>query len=342
MKIGILEWNLSALGGRQKTMMCFADFLKSTGHKIKIYGNFPDERPEDNYNRHSFLQWHSFAHLQLSDFDFDFGIQRKFKQSNIPSEWHSLDILLVPYGGYGYLQEYLPEVRVICWVIHEAQKYYSCIREIWTNSHTTKKRLLLSKNWQGCEEIIKVIRPPHDYSLFRNASKSWIKREYDAVCISSLLESKGLNIFDNVARSLDINAVIIGASWHQDRTENEKVLASLKSDVLVNLKVNEIATILGNSKCYVSTSYAESCSLTIYEALNAGCIPVVRAVGAEAEQCGVLGETFLSDNQLKKRLVETLSESSILNPQKIGIMFDRIFVGPVVEKRITSPDRKKE
>lgn len=336
MKLGILEWNIAALGGRQRTMMVFADFLKSSGYNVKVYSEFSPETEE--YNKGNFLDWHNFTDLTPNDFVLDFGLKRRYKEKEIPNELRNLDVLIVPYGGYGYLQSYLPNTHVICWIIHPDQALFSNVREIWTNSKTTKKRLLLTERFKDAEPILRVVYPPHSYKIFRDNAKEWKNRTYDVICIGSLLESKGLSIFDKIVQELNIKGIILATSWERAQEENINILAELKTKTLVNVKSKEVAKYLGDSKVYVSTSYTESSSLAIYESLNAGCVPLVRAVGSEAEQLGVFGHTFINDDVLPKKLSCLLNDGCSTFSVNQGLLFDRVNVGRKILDRIERLD----
>ena len=322
MKIGVIEWNVGALGGRQRTMLAFADYFLELGHDVRVYTDF-SEPPTEEYNAQTFLSWYNTTHLEYRHISFC-QLQRRYpNRESLPPSWAKLDVLLVPYGGYGYLQAMLPGVRVITWVIHPDQARFRCAQEVWTNSHTTVARLEASPTWADCKP--KIVIPPHDYSAFRGWSMP-AQRPLDAVCVGSMLKAKGLLEFADVCRFLDLRGAIISSTWAAAEKENEEVLRELalrgvrpdrlsepgRVSLRLNIPTKEVAQILGMSKLLVSFSRAESCPLTIYEAMNAGTIPVTRDVGAIREQTGGVGFTFRHDNEALdtiKRALATAKEA---------------------------------
>jgi len=332
MKLGVLEWDISAMGGRHRTMMCWADYLKSRGVDVTFYSSFWETR--EGYEKNTFLRWHSFEYLDYCDFVFFDDLQRNYKAHNVPQEWQGLDILIVPYGGYGYLQELLPNTKVICWVIHPDQPSYPSITEYWTNSKTTRVRLLVSPNYAGVEEKIHVVIPPHSYEIFWAASRPFPQREYDVCCVGSSVPAKGLLMFDKLVGQMELRGVILSSSWKAMKDDDRAVLGAVKhSKLLVNVDIAKVAAILGNSRVYVSFSLAESCSLALYEAMNAGCRPVVRDVGAAKEQMGQFGEVF-TQNECAYGLVRSCLENPGPSPMAQGVLFDRDNVGYMIDRRL--------
>lgn len=329
MKIGVLEWNIAALGGRQRTMLAFADFFIELGHEVTFFSNFLEERP--SFSRHTFLDWFHFKHLTYRHFCF-FDLLRRYRDA-APEELHGQDVLLVPYGGYGHLQALLPNTRVITWTIHPDQGRWPEVTEIWTNTETTRQRLINSENWADSNPI--VIYPPHDYSLFRDAANPWTDRQWDVAIVGSLLRAKGLTKASQMIEKFGLNGVLIGATWIAARDENEEIAEELRRgtcDLYLNIPSVEVATILGDTRCLLCTSEAESAPLIFYEALNAGCRIFSLDVGAAREQIGSEGYGYVQPDLdgLEGALKEHWNEPPV--DAKRGWLFDRH--GPCVGRAI--------
>lgn len=314
MKIGVLEWDVSALGGRQRTMLAFADFFVELGHEVTVYTDFYNPAPATGWTAKSFLNWFPFQSLRYDHFQWC-GLTRE--KWTVPESMKQLDVLLVSYGGWGYLQGQLPDTRVIAWVIHPAQRRHDCCREYWTNSETTRRRLRASSRWMRAKPH--VIRPPHDYSMFRSCNRPPDQRIIDVAIVGSALWAKGLVKAAALIRKQGLRAVTLASCWKAAEGENQAVIegvlraqAGSKQEVvlLTNQPVAAVAPLLGMSKVYLSMSDAESCSLSIYEALSAGCIVVARKVGAAMEQLqGGFGHAvFNRDAGAGRALVQALAD----------------------------------
>jgi glycosyltransferase involved in cell wall biosynthesis len=333
MRIGVLEWNVASLGGRMRTMLCFADFFKAEGHDVTFYSNFLEARA--GYTQENLLEQCAFNTLAPSDFVW-LELKRSMLASDVPAAWHALDLLLVPYGGYGYLQDLLPTVRVVCWVIHPAQARSLSTHEIWTNSVTTRDRLLQSTRWCDVGPFLHVVVPPHDYSIFRAAARPWASRQYDAIAVGSLLDAKKLGLFDVVCAQLGLRSVIVGKTWAAAEEENKRVYQTLSySDLYMNISTQRVADLLGNSKICILPSEAESCPLIVYEALNAGCNILARNVGAVTEQLADCGRVFDDDARLVSFVADARRTLFCDAPAR-GALFDRAVVGVQTRKRLAN------
>jgi len=331
MKIGVLEWNVAALGGRQRTMLAFADYFLELGHEVHFYSNFSD--PDPSYTLNTFLAWHHLPYLTPNHVH-GLPLQRRYLGPDVPPEWQELDVLLVSYGGFGHLQRFLPGVRVVTWVIHPAQARSSQVQNIWTNSETTKQRLWASEIWAGAP--IRVVLPPHSYEPFRRAGRPWANRRRDVVAVGSYLWNKGLVEFSDMVEMLGLEGLIVGATWGAAREENEAVLSRLSEgpcQLERNLPIQEVARFLGGSRCLVSMSKAESASLVYYEAMNAGCRVFTLNVGAAAEQMGNVGTICPSVETLVEQ-VRALHQSPPKGTRIRGLLFDRLSVGERVREAL--------
>ena len=320
------------MGGRQRTMLCWADYFKLLGHHTTFYTNFTETRP--GFDQGTFLEWFPFTELDYYDISIVPSLKRRMAADEIPAEWHGLDVLVVPYGGYGYLQDLLPSVYVVAWVIHPDQAFRQSVRRIWTNSMTTRKRLLDSERYAQYGDRINVVVPPHPYEMFRQAAKPFDDRKYDVVAIGSLLHAKGVVEYANLVERGGLKGALVGATWEADRDENAEVLGAVagRLDVMTNVPSGVVADVLGNSKVFLSMSRAESCPLSTYEALNAGCNCVVRGVGAAVEQLAGAGRVFVHDREALPLVVLSLEKQG--PSLQRGRLFDRDTVGHRVRHQL--------
>jgi hypothetical protein len=84
---------------------------------------------------------------------------------------------------------------------------------------------------------------------------------------------------------------------------------------------------MGKTKVFLHPSPLESCSLVIFEALNAGAYPIVRKAGACEEQLGKEGFVYTNFAEAEKKINEIISQGySIENVMKQGQKFDRMNV----------------
>jgi len=344
MKIGVLEWNIAALGGRQRTMLCFADYFIELRHEVRVYSDFFDEDGQTyGYTSETFLDWYNFGHLKYEHLVWT-NLQRTYgSAAEIPREWGGLDVLLVPYGGYGYLQSMLPNTRVITWVIHPEQRRHMEVQEIWTNSRTTRERLLSSREWERSDP--KVVIPPHSYKIFRDAALPWNERVYDLICIGSMLYAKGLVEFTDMCHKGGYRGIILSSTWDAARSENARVEREITDhgavrvsepaghtvEYMTNVPASKVAAIIGSARVGVSFSRVESCPLTMYEYLNSGCGIAARGVGAIEEQVGPSGHYFSHDAIAPDAVGTALQFPDDPRGMQRGLEFDRETVGPVVQ-----------
>jgi len=322
-------------------MMSFADYFKFLGHEVKVYANFDPPHPpgEKGHGEKTFLEWYNYEHLTYNDFCLGGVVRRYGKRWKhpVPEEWQDLDMLLVPYGGYSPLQAELPNTRVVCWIIHPAQAFNGMVEEIWTNSNTTKGWLIKEGVYSKWESHIHSIQPPHDYGIFRRAAKPFEERRYNLVCVGGLIGSKRTDLFDALARKIG-KGVIIGSLWNWKKGEGEALIPTLRTAARTNVPAKEVAQILGDARVFVTFTETESCALTIYEALNAGCRCVVTPVGAAAEQMGAFGKMFWAEAEAE-RLVREFLVSPGPDPRQQGILFDRVSTHWKIDARLEAIER---
>jgi glycosyltransferase involved in cell wall biosynthesis len=316
MRIGIVEWNVGCGGGRHSTMMAFADCLFEMGHDVNVFSQI-DTDPQ------KILETYGCRCLPYGKL-YDTPLKRRYcRPAEVPTGLHLQDLVMVSYGGFGHLQGHL-SMPVVAWVIHPDQARNRACTRYWTNSETTRGRLLETGRWMDAK--IEVVVPPHDYSVFRDRSRRYQDRKYDVAVVGSAMPSKRLVEAVKLAITAGRKVAVVVKTCQTSRTPRDtqqgiiESLMLLDCDTLLNLNRGEVASVLGNSKLYFSLSDDESCSLVIYEAMNAGCVPIVYDVGAAKEQVSNLGIAFSSSAEALDLLKDMPRCQDVATR---GMLFDR-------------------
>lgn len=308
---------MSARGGRQITLLDgFADCFISMGHTVKLYSNYLDK----HIPKEDFLDYFLAKNLTLDNFDFDREINRRKVEEPLIEEWNEGDILLIPYPAYSWLGEYV-SCPIVCWYIAKPTTFHpNYVNRIWTNSYTTKKRLEL-KN-------ATVIYAPHDYTPFREGAETFDERPIDVLMVGPLTKSRESSHLlseevKEAERLKEAGLNVLGLFIARSRSEI--VLAkNLSFDSFLNIKRKYVADFMKKSKTLFHPSPLESCSLVLYEALNAGCYPVVREAGACKEQLGDVGFVFNEFEDAKRKIEHVIKEGYDIGTSiEQGLKFDR-------------------
>jgi len=337
MKIGIFEIDLSSQGGRQRTMISFADFLKESGHEVFVFAGFSRDFLTPGITASTFLSWHNTAALDYSDIFLGKTQADVLCGEDVIRRIKSLDAALVPgFLTYDIIRGIKEKIRGVCWMIRPRKAAFRTGATIWTNSHTTRSHICAGKNMAAHESRIHVVRPPHDYSLFRKSSRNWEDRSNDVVCVGSLVASKMLVESAVMAKRRGCSVTVVAGNYVKNQEEADSILNCLSAEgihVVQSAKPKDVARIMGNSKVFLSATSTESCPLVIYEALNAGCSISTRLVGAIAEQLGVHGHTFSCD--IQDGLTRALASKPDKRMADTAIQYDRTRVGKTVLDRIS-------
>ena len=323
MRISVLEYNLASSGGRQQTMVSgFADCFAELGHEVHIYGNFLEGHIP---SKDRLLDYHLASHLTVEDFDFGYDIGKNPDRMPI-KEFSDGDILLIPYPAYSWLGEHV-SCPIVSWCIADPGEWYpQHLARLWTNSHTQKKLL-------GLEEA-RVIYAPHDYSPFREQSQPWNKRKIDVLVVAKYRHSwfggseQGAKVLSGeIAEAEKLNRMglnVVGLFLVKDPRDVHGLLSRLDFEHYVNIPRRYVAGFMASSKILFHPSPAESCSLMLYEGLNAGCYPVAREAGACREQLGDVGLVFNDFEDAKKQIIQVLKGDCDINVSiEQGLKFDR-------------------
>lgn len=336
MKIGVLEWDITSLGGRQRTMLTFADYFAEMGHDVFVFTRGTPNVPgsPSPYECPRVMGLHTLSQDDILTIDYSAGgDDRLIVKSKAIELFDGLDLLLVGYGGYGYLQEHVPHTRVVAWVINPIQVRPKSLKEFWTNCQTTWIKLMQSK-W-GCGGGLKsrILVPPHDYAPIRHASKEPSAREYDFLYVSGAVPSKRYDLFMNTVKGLREDswvgkAAMAISTWGIDIEQSwldtaERCATEAGIDLMFNPSRDDIERLYGNSKVFCLPSTIESCPLVIYEAMSGGCHIASRDVGAVREQTGENLHIFNTDGAMKHAMLDALECSDARCEYRGAPQFDR-------------------
>ena len=315
MRICVLQPDVTRIGGSISTTLQFADCFKELGHDVKVHTTFKNRLPIKLINnREEVLNFYNCNNLEYSDLVWDDGITNK-----------QYDLCFTR----GQLHGLTDNIPTILWMIVGSDtKHSDNIVQYWTNSNTTKSGL-----HKSIQNKLKVVYPPHDYSIFRNYIKN--DKEYDVVSIlrGNDFNDKGIPLYAQTVKKLNCSSMLITTA---PRSSDLKKIESLGIPYVLNQTREQVAEILGKSKTFFFPSYYESCPLVIYEALNAGCNIVSRNVGAVKEQLNGLGRLFNKDKWCFNILKEELDKDVNSDPfVKRGQYFDRKNVLTLLEKQLS-------
>jgi glycosyltransferase involved in cell wall biosynthesis len=308
-------------------MLAFADSFKEMGHDVTVVTNWLTER--DEFDPDNFLEWDLCEHLTPDNFVFINNMGRHLQPGNLPPEMRVADLILVSYGEMGHVQQ-MVRCPVVAWVINPLQGRPDCLRHVWTNSETTRQRLLDVQRWKGSDP--KVIIPPHSYTEFRLAAKPYPGRRFDVITVGTLIPDKGLIEAAQLAEDMKLSIVVVGRVQPHNMSGSRRIAECLQRGKIIYVQDaprQQVASLMGKSLVYLSMSRDESCSLAIYEAMSAGCHIVGRNVGAIQEQLGGTGCIFETamDARLGVKAMMSLGEANKAG-MKRAMKFDRGSVQP--------------
>jgi glycosyltransferase involved in cell wall biosynthesis len=241
-----------------------------------------------------------------------------------PEEWKRYDFIFAPYVAYGHLSELPGGCPTVCWWISQQNGWSNKTLEFWTNSRTTRDML---QRVCGLGNV-HVIVPPYDYGIFRDRIESKDKRSFDIAYLARAHPDKDLETFCRTAKALDLRAVLAVLCKNAIQRQYALSLVDRYKDnvsLLMNADKATLAEFLGNTKVYFHPSRDESCSVAVYEALNAGCFPICRAAGAVREQLNGLGLIYHREDDpvpLVKLVLEGM-DWDVLTVVRRGMVFDK-------------------
>jgi len=319
-----------AVGGQQIEILNYAETFIEIGHDVDIYFNdtVGPRLPEllaktriEEIHLMSTLDWG--YDLYFSGYTF-----LKFKQDYPVISWW-IDPYVLPGGIFGEGAWPTP---------YEA---YPGLVDVWALSETMRKGLKAHREVNGA---IRVFPAPLDYSLFRAAARPWDERDYDICFVGRDHSIKRPWIFERMVHELNLKGVAIvpelNPAWPHDH-----------ADWLLDPSRKKIAEIMGRSKIFFLPSREECAPLTIYEALNAGCYPIVNDVGSVREQLRSYGEvyfvpvdhTYYDWNKVKAIINLVLKGSPPATVEEIvawGEHFDRKVTASRIKQRLQQIEEK--
>jgi glycosyltransferase involved in cell wall biosynthesis len=154
---------------------------------------------------------------------------------------------------------------------------------------------------KAIEQSMNTLHYPHSPSVFPPCDMSfrWMPKERYAVNTSRLVPSKRLEDFIEIARRLpQYKFVIVGK---MSKTEEnlfpnykEKLLDSLPSNTkLVEAVVRERKELVERAKLYLYPSVEPGVSISLGQAMGAGCIPITPSAGGGAEMVEASGTGYM-------------------------------------------------
>lgn len=178
---------------------------------------------------------------------------------------------------------------------------------------------------------------PYVFKNFANSSAlNWQSRNYDVVWVGRNHPQKRIDILCSligciIERKPDLKVLIILAG---DESELLNQLCSLYDKnitIVKNIENSKVIEHLHKSKCYVLTSDVEGMSLSTIEAIQAGCLPVVRPVGEI--------KNYLSEDACV-RIYETDVQSLInIADRTICLLSDAIEANLIITNAVGSIER---
>lgn len=342
LKICVMECDLSSFGGRHITFVDgFFDTFRQMGHEVKVMGYWSDKllKSKEELIEKSICR--------LSPDDIVISGSRQNLEKNVISFLKKQDFIFSTIINFRLLHNI--GTPVAFWLIAEPHRN---VRDMF-NLRTRKEETHLPPNvyiWTNSyhqrEEagipVANVIYPPHDYSLWRKYSKPWHKRKIDILLATGITKGKvgryvidkELNYIDEISRKMGLKTV--GLFTCRNRRQYEwDIVKNLTFETHINLPRHEVSKYMGNAKIFFHPSPLECAALVHYEALNAGCYPIVREAGACREQLGRVGIIYnkLPNMGFWKWIKEDIlpMNYNVRWSQNQGFKFDRVNVMPRIE-----------
>lgn len=157
-------------------------------------------------------------------------------------------------------------------------------------------------------------------SFTNNSTLNWQSRNYDVVWVGRNHPQKRIDILCSligciVERKPNLKVLIIQAGDESQLLNDLHGLFNKNITLVKNLDNSKVLEDLRESKCYILTSDIEGMSLSTIEAIQAGCLPVVRPVGEI--------KNYLSEDACV-RMYETDIQNLIIIADKIICLLDDV------------------
>jgi len=317
MKINVVEADISRMGGRQSSILQFANYFKKLGYEIQFISSFGLQMPECPTKK-AVLEYHNLDTLTFEDFDWDFRLYKR--RNNWPK---NCDLYFIASPAWTNISKItnIPNItwKIVDWIQCTAPE---TVLEFWTNSEIIKSKI------SNLEKPIYTVRPPYSYDCFRK--KARMERDIDIIDIARVntKEAKGIFKFAEIVKKFNLKAILV-VLIHDNSDLN--FMKGLEIPFVYNLPKKKVAEYLGRSKIFFHPSVDESCSISIYEALNAGCFPIIYDVGAAAEQLGEKVFWGTADELIQEGLDFDGDREVFINQ---GKKFDVENIGETIKQRL--------
>jgi len=311
LNIGVLVEDISKFTGLDGIMVQFADCFKELGYHVKIVTEF--KRCEIKLKRDLF-RFHSVECLEWKDLKFYHNIG----SGSIPPVY-MYDLLMVPHPIFVFQVK----VPVLVYWFYGSAIYGSGDVFYWCDSEARKKRLDPADLFKA-----KVVYPPYNYSMFR--TKKSHERSMDVVVCGRFEDFPRFRDFAKMCyKNKIVGAVVSTVKEDRHREILEELSYNYGVRCFYNLAPEELAEVMGKSRAYLDFFREEGFSVYLAQAMNAGCIPVVRMTEASKEEVGDCGVYFWT--------LDDIDWSSILSKSRNtcdsrGKFFDRSNIKKIISK----------
>lgn len=331
LKICLIEFDLSSFGGRHIEFVDgFMDTFKKLGHTVKIMGYWNNKLLQSKEE----LVAKSMSKLDVNDIIIKDLSELGWRGSPSPSvvEFLNKQDFILSVAHHSRLWRYI-NVPIVYWII--AKPTLNIMLNlglpnpntyIWTETQHQQEEIRIPN--------ARVMHTPLDYSMFRRKAKSWKRRKIDLLLVTGVTKwkvnkyilDKELKYIDRVSKKMGLKTVGL-FTCRKDRQYEWDIINNLSFETHINISRREVPKFMGNAKIFFHPSPLECAALVHYEALNAGCYPIVRAAGSAEEQLGNVGIIF---NELPNMgFWQWLKEDILLMDydlkwsQRQGMKFDR-------------------
>ncbi len=176
------------------------------------------------------------------------------------------------------------------------------------NSEYTERAIM--RKWR---RKAKVVYPPVDVESFSPAPKEDL-----IISVGRFVRPKNFELIIEVAKKLpQFKFIIVGRRPSSDAYFRK--IANLKPSnltILADLSRAELCSLMNKAKVYLHTMIGEHFGISVVEAMAAGCIPIVNAVGGSKEVIGNFGFTYNEIDECVACILKAFK--SLANPEEVA------------------------